>query len=765
MSNSDKKRTARKVVKEGCRPKQTFLARFKYLGILLLVNGVGFATVLKNPLLSISQAANTYAGRHVVIFLLLVTEFIRQIHFLAAENVATYWGLWVRGTVTFHSKFGKLHPFTRHRIAKTARVSLISYLLAVLISSSVEIPVTGVPSYLVSTFKSLVKGLVESFSKADQLIQYGLLAGIVVFQFVVMFWFMARGGYETYFPEDIKTRFSDVWGQDHVMSKVSEVITYLEEPEKIEESGGYVPGGILLWGPPGTGKTLMAEAIAGETGKPFVFVEPGAFQAMFVGVGNMKVKALYKKLRKLAVKYDGVIVFFDEADSLGNRGGGVSSFTENSTLLSLTPECGSFQYLSKSSQEQIVSSTNKVITGMPMNGAGGGGAGLQALLAEMNGIKKPRGFFNRFVRRALGMKPLNPPRYRILTIMATNMPDSLDPALLRPGRIDRLFRVGYPSKDGRVMTFKKYLDKVNHNLSDDQIERIATSTQQATGATIKDMVNEALINSLRDDRSTVTWEDMIKAKRFKEFGPAEDVEYVMRERHAVAIHESCHAVAAFILRKRLSIDTATIEKGADYLGLVSSIQTEELFTRWKSDYEADISVAIASLAGERLFFNNDSTSGVSGDLQTATKIAALMESSWGMGGSFAVSAIMSDAHIGQAKGDSNKPSSERVEKRLEQLYSSTLKLLSSNRIMVLSLAHALETHKTLNGADVEAILRMEKGDLVDGTIYASKKNQSLLETYHKQVSASHANGNSVQVELPILETATLVKKLTRRAPK
>ena len=88
----------------------------------------------------------------------------------------------------------------------------------------------------------------------------------------------------------------------------------------MERRGGYVPGGILLWGPPGTGKTLMAEAVAGETGKPFVFVDPGAFQNMFMGVGILKVKSLFRKLRKLAVRYGGVIVFFDEADSLGNRG-------------------------------------------------------------------------------------------------------------------------------------------------------------------------------------------------------------------------------------------------------------------------------------------------------------------------------------------------------------------------------------------------------------------------------------------------------------
>ena len=139
-------------------------------------------------------------------------------------------------------------------------------------------------------------------------------------QFVAIFWFLSRGGVEIYYPDDIKTRFTDVWGQDHVLDRVKENMVFLESPEAIEEKGGYVPGGILLWGPPGTGKTLMAEAVAGETGKPYVFVDPGAFINMFMGVGILKVKSLFRKLRKLALRYGGVIVFFDEADSLGNRG-------------------------------------------------------------------------------------------------------------------------------------------------------------------------------------------------------------------------------------------------------------------------------------------------------------------------------------------------------------------------------------------------------------------------------------------------------------
>ena len=141
----------------------------------------------------------------------------------------------------------------------------------------------------------------------------------LILQFAALFWFMSRGGVETYFPDDIKTRFTDVWGQDAVVARVKENMLFLEDPESIEAKGGYVPGGLLLWGPPGTGKTLMAEAVAGETGRPYVFVDPGAFEGMFIGVGILKVKALFRKLRKLAVRYGGVIVFFDEADSLGNR--------------------------------------------------------------------------------------------------------------------------------------------------------------------------------------------------------------------------------------------------------------------------------------------------------------------------------------------------------------------------------------------------------------------------------------------------------------
>ena len=284
--------------------------------------------------------------------------------------------------------------------------------------------------------------------------------------------------------------------------------------------------------------------------------------------------------------------------------------------------------------------------GMGMGGGGGMGT-LQALLTEMSGLKKPRGFVNRVVRRTLGMRPKPPPKYRILIVMATNLPSALDEALLRPGRIDRMYRVGYPSKEGRRRTYEGYFAKVSHEVTAEQMDHLATITPYATGATIKDLVNESLIVALRDGRTTIKWADVLKAKLSKSVGPSEGVEYIERERHAVALHEACHAVISHLVQKRNVIDTATIQKGADYLGFVKPIPIEEQFTSWRSEYEADVMVSLASLVGERMFFDGDSSSGVSGDLQNATMISLAMEGLWGMGGqygSYAATRAPVDAH-------------------------------------------------------------------------------------------------------------------------
>ncbi len=612
------------------------------------------------------------------------------------------------------------------------------------------------------------------------MLQLVVILLFVVLQFAAIFWFLSRGGVDVYYPDDIKTRFTDVWGQDHVLERVKENILYLEDPEQIESRGGYVPGGILLWGPPGTGKTLMAEAVAGETGRPYVFVDPGAFINMFMGVGILKVKSLFRKLRRLALRYGGVIVFFDEADSLGRRGAlaqGGPNFPGGGRATPAAWQaggCHGFSYLSddvqwrlarralsSSAGEEPDTTRNKQMMGMGMGGGGGMGT-LEALLTELSGLKKPRGFVNRHVRRLLGLRPKPPPKYRMLVMMATNLPEALDEALLRPGRIDRIYKVGYPSKAGRVRTYEGYFAKVRHELTPEQMDKLATITPYATGATIKDLVNEALITAIRDGRDVITWGDVIRAKQLKELGPPEDVEYIERERHAVAIHEACHALVAYRTRQHMEIDIATIEKGSDYLGMVASIPPEDQFTRWRSEYETDILVSLASLAGERMFFNNDSSSGVSGDLESATTVASFMEGFWGMGStvsSYSTAKRLEVGSPGGGQGGRNKkgqdPEAEmrraladRIEDNLNGLLVRVEEIITEDRDRVLSLAHALETHKTLTGEDVVAVIERQPGPFVDGRPYADASLIERLEDYHRKAAVAHVEHSQGALSMP-----------------
>ncbi|MBA3267286.1 MAG: AAA family ATPase, partial [Acidimicrobiia bacterium] len=671
-----------------------------------------------------------------------------------------------------------VNDWTRFRISRVLRAAAMVVLLGLVLAAATD----------TSFILALVQLPATIFRALPLLFQLMFAVLFIVIQFGAMFWFLSRGGTDVYFPDDIKTRFYDVWGQDSVLEKIKENIVFLENPESIEEKGGYVPGGILLWGPPGTGKTLMAEAVAGETGKPYVFVDPGAFQAMFMGVGILKVKSLFRKLRKLSVRYGGVIVFFDEADSLGSRGalqpGGIFGGGQMTGLTngpwSTLPSCNGLSWVSPDTASQVLrTSLTGTVEGstvdrssgpepprrirdrvMPM-GMGGGGMGtLQALLTELSGMKKPRGFMNRVVRRVLGMRPKPPPKYRMLIMMATNMPEALDEALLRPGRIDRIYKVGYPSKSGRIRTYEGYLAKVRHELAPADVDKLATITPYATGATIKDMVNEALINAIRAGRDAITWSDVIKAKHLKDLGPPEDVEYIERERHAVAVHEACHAVTAYRVRQHMTIDIATIEKGGTYLGMVASIPPEDQFTRWRSEYEADVMVCLASLAGERMFFDGDNSSGVSGDLETATKIATMMEGYWGMGTTVASHGVTHEVGIGgggrPGKGDDKDKKDllesslgSRIENNLGLIMESVEALLAENRRAVLSVAHALETHKTVTGDDIHVIIEGRPGALIDGTPYGTAEFTRLAEEYHAQVVAAHKGHAQVSLALPV----------------
>jgi len=757
------------------RPTRKPLAMWDRVKYLLLLAALFWffvwAAIADNPLLPFNDAVNDTVSEKRWIFLLGALELIRQVHYLISERSAAYHRFWTQRVFGgFNRRSARMSDWNRYRLARLAKIILflviLSIVLGTIFDTSPALALVELPSRIVDALPFVFQLL------------FGAL--FIIIEFGALFWLLTRGGVDVYYPDDIKTRFTDVWGQDNVLARVRENMVFLEDPEAIEEKGGYVPGGILLWGPPGTGKTLMAEAVAGETGKPYVFVDPGAFINMFMGVGVLKVKSLFRKLRRLALRYGGVIVFFDEADSLGNRGqlmpgpwGGPVSARPPSGPWAASPSCNCASYLSEQSTSLLMQSAlgssidetprrrrDRQIMGMGMGGGGGGMGTLQALLTELSGLKKPRGLLNRFARRALGMRPKAPPKYRILVMMATNMPQALDEALLRPGRIDRIYKVGYPSKSGRIRTYEGYLAKVQHQLTAEDVDKLATITPYATGATIKDIVNEALIVAIRDGRDTITWRDVVQAKQLKDLGPPEDVEYIERERHATALHEACHAVVAYRARHHLVIDIATIEKGGTYLGMVSSIKPDDLFTQWRSEYEADVMVSLASLAGEKMFFDGDSSSGVSSDLEGATQIATFMEGYWGMGSTVSSHGVTHRVGIAgggrpgageQKERDLLKSGlGERIEENLGSMMQRTEALLAENWLEVLAVTHALETNKTLTGDDIKAVVDGTPGPLVDGTEYHTPEFAEQAKQYHQRVLVAHKEHAAVEVPLPRL---------------
>lgn len=683
-------------------------------------------------------------------------EILHQVHLFICERSAGYnqfweqrvWGAWER-------RMSRLNPWLRYRLGRMVKV-----VAWVTVALMIFARIWGV-SFLEALVQAPGRLWTNPFGGAGMpwFFQLILAFGYIMFQFIGMFWFLSRGGIDTYMPRDIKTRFADVWGQDKVLEKVKENIVFLEHPESIEDKGGHVPGGMLLWGPPGTGKTLMAEAVAGETGKPYVFVDPGAFIQMFFGVGILKVKRLFTKLRKLALRYGGVIVFFDEADTLGSRGqlgGGFSGRADREELHLLARNrcCNALHYVSESTatmwmQDELAQLraeavadpaagrfranrfvnnpfVNNVVMGAGMGGGGGMGT-LQALLTELSGLKKPRGMVSRRIRQALNMKPKQPPKYRILVMMATNMPEALDEALLRPGRIDRMYKVDYPNLEGRIKTFDGYLNKIRHVLTADQVERLAVMSPHASGAVIKDIVNESLIVAIRNGRDTVSWPDVLEAKAFKVHGLADGPASMELEQLQTALHEAGHAVSGYLLRRRLVIDIATIEQRGDVGGFVSYVPVEERKFRWRSELEHDIIVSLSSLAAERIFFEGDNSVGVGGDMQNATSMVRRMLSRSAMGDTLT-------SHMASDISDAQREAFDReVEAKLQELYTRAHQLMFDNRWFLAAIAHALQQHKTITGEDIDAIYRGMQGPTLDGAVY---RTDGFLEQYGAYLTAA-----------------------------
>ena len=363
-------------------------------------------------------------------------------------------------------------------------------------------------------------------------------------------------------------------------------------------------------------------------------------------------------------------------------------------------------------------------------GGGGGGMGTLQVLPEraLRPVQAPR--HHEPVAQGSRHEAEAPAEVPDLHHDGVDLPEALDPALLRPGRLDRIYRVGYPNKEGRVKTLEGYLNKVDHELTPEQIDDLAIKTPYYSGAKIKDIVNEALIIAIRDDRKAVTYDDIWKAKVHKELGPSDNTDYIERERHAVAVHEACHAVIAHLTSTRNTIDLATIERHQNALGMVVPIQLEDRATRWRTEFEADVMVSLASLAGEKMFFEGDNSSGVSADLRNATAQASYMMGLYGMGDNISSLAAMGQARFGTTdpSPDILKRMGPRVEGLLQELYERTEVILEEYREKVLEVAAALEEHKTISGDDITEIMGTEPGVLAkdrEGTWLQVDPNRAL----------------------------------------
>jgi cell division protease FtsH len=518
---------------------------------------------------------------------------------------------------------------------------------------------------------------------APLLFQLVFAGFFLVTQFGVLMWFMSRGRTYVIYPKEYDVSFDDVRGQDAAVNATKEVLRLFQGFKQFRESGGYPPHGLLFEGPPGTGKTLMAKAVAGSAKVPFVYASGTSFSNMFMGVGNLRVARLFKKARTMSDKYGGSVVFLDELDALGGSRGGVQA------ARSPAPQpWGPLRYI--------------------MPGGMGMGAGLvNELLVQMDGLVIPKGFLWRHIRRTFrrpGSKR-KVPFYNILIIGATNRAQTLDPALLRPGRFDRKIHVGLPDGEGRKDIIEYYLEKVRHEPID--TDKLARSTVGYSPARIKNIINEALIFALQDGRDALNWEDLWQAKLTDEIGLKQPVRYTPREKAMTAIHEAGHAVASYALQRGdRQIQVISIIKRESALGLVHGMPVEETFSYSRDQLTSMIKVSLAGMAAEEIWFGQSGT-GPSSDLMNATYLATQMVGHYGMGDSLVSYGVMTDLY-GQPDGVNailgNQKLNDSVNEILKRAKAEVTALLKDKAKVVEGIRDALLAREELVGEQIEQLM-------------------------------------------------------------
>ena len=431
-----------------------------------------------------------------------------------------------------------------------------------------------------------------------------------------------------------------------------------------------MPKGMLLSGSPGTGKTFLAAVIASEANLPFIYIDASSLRGMFWGMTELMIMKLFRDARGLGRKYaqpgqrGACIMFMDEIDSIGmNRGG-----------------------------QGNAGGQGMVMGGMMM----GGGQGLNTLLNQMDSLTemvedrwryKILRWFG-LVRGPVKNKPL------VFVIGATNRPSVLDPALIRPGRLDRILEVHRPDADGRRDIIEHFLATKAHD-PEISLDLLINDSMGWTPIQIKTIINEALIHAYQQGRDFLTYKDWLSAADERTLGLQQPIRaWNVVDRRKTAYHEAGHAVAARYLQPENRISKASIIRRGHALGYVQQQPREERTSLYARSIETSIMVSLAGHVIESRFLDS-LTTGPSSDLQAATNWAEAYVGSFAMGPTKVIMPGVSSAGSG--------PVLQGAHELLDQLYEETDRLLHEKEPAIHYLARALIEHGELIGDELEAV--------------------------------------------------------------